>query len=129
MSTAVTQVNLNAEFPYAVDVKIRGTDGKLRTPTAGEVTGLKMRLALLLDEVEDVYGPPIHAELNDLTAVEDSGKPGRFMTLVSQALHRTRVLPLIVSPATTLSYYAVYSIANKFDLKAIRYVGVDREST
>jgi hypothetical protein len=112
MSTAV---NVNAEFPYAIDVWVRGTDGEPRRATAGEVTGITLRLSATAG------GNAIHADVGNLAAVEDAGQAGRFSYTVSKTLHQTHIKPI----GDGKSYYAVWSKSGAFDLESVRFIVAD----
>ena len=110
-----TTVNVRTDFAFQVRVKVPGSDGVMRDATAGEVTGLKLRLSA------SEHGAAINAAVDNLAAAERAGNPAIQYVQVDTALLVAHVLPLGVGA----SFWAVWSKAGDMDKESIRYVVAD----
>ncbi len=110
------RVNCYADYRFQTRIRIPGTNGKLRDATAGEVTGVKLRLSLT------ETGAAIDGTVGNLAAAENAGDPAVQYVVVDTALLVASVLPI----GRGGSFFAIWSKAGDVDMNYTRFLVDDR---
>lgn len=109
-------MNCNAANRYQADIRIPSASGGLAPPSAaGLLAGITVRFSATQN------GTAINPDVDNLPTTETSAKIGRLYVELSKALHQSRLLPL----GAGASYWAIWSLPNRFDMENIRFVVAD----
>jgi len=114
---SATRVNCARDWRFQVRIQVPGTNGRLRDATAGEVSGVKLRLSA------SSTGAALNAAVDNLAAAENAAAPALQYVTVDSSLLTLWVLPL----GRGESFYAIWSRTGDFDDEYVRFVVDDRD--